>query len=65
MGLLDGKVAVVTGGGTGIGRAVSLGLGAAGAKVIVNDYGVGVDGRDPSSAQVRRSAGWPRAGRRR
>ena len=49
MGLLDGKVAVVTGGGTGIGRAVSLGLGAAGASVVVNDYGVGVDGRDPSS----------------
>ena len=32
MGLLDGKVAVVTGGGTGIGRAVSLGPGRGGAR---------------------------------
>ncbi|HYB41386.1 MAG TPA: SDR family NAD(P)-dependent oxidoreductase, partial [Candidatus Methylomirabilis sp.] len=50
MGLLDGKVAAVTGGGSGIGRSVSLGLAAAGASVVINDYGVSVDGREPSSA---------------
>ena len=34
--LLDGKVAVVTGSGTGLGRAYAMGLAKAGAKVVVN-----------------------------
>ncbi len=48
-GFLEGKVVAVTGGGGGIGRAVSLAAAEEGAKVLVADYGVGLAGEDPSS----------------
>ena len=49
MGYLDGKTVAVTGAGRGIGRAVALACAAAGANVVVNDYGVSIDGQDPDS----------------
>jgi len=43
--LLEGKVAIVTGAGRGIGRGEALLLAREGAKVVVNDVGGGFDGK--------------------
>ena len=53
MGLLDGKVVLVTGGGRGIGRETAIIAAKQGAKVIVNDLGSGVhgEGADVGPAQ--------------
>jgi NAD(P)-dependent dehydrogenase (short-subunit alcohol dehydrogenase family) len=48
-GYLHNKVIAVTGAGRGIGRAIALGCANEGARVVVNDYGVSVDGREPTS----------------
>lgn len=50
MGMLDGRVAVVTGSGRGIGRGIAMALAAAGAKVVVNDIGASLDGQGEEKA---------------
>jgi NAD(P)-dependent dehydrogenase (short-subunit alcohol dehydrogenase family) len=55
MGMMDGKVALVTGAGRGVGRGIALALAEAGAAVVVNDLGVSLTGEGgdaPPAQQV-------------
>src|SRR3954452_23146829 len=48
-GMLEGKVAAVTGAGGGIGREIAIAMARAGAKVVINDIGASLAGEGRSA----------------
>jgi NAD(P)-dependent dehydrogenase (short-subunit alcohol dehydrogenase family) len=54
-GIVENKVAIVTGAGRGIGRAIAMLMAEEGAKVLVNDVGAALDG---SAATLARRSRW-------
>ncbi len=53
--MLEGKVAVVTGAGGGIGREIAIMMAAAGAKVIINDVGASLTGEGGSATPAQQT----------
>lgn len=54
--LCEGRVVIVTGAGRGLGRAHALAYAAEGARLVVNDLGVGLDGTPAADSPARRVA---------
>jgi NAD(P)-dependent dehydrogenase (short-subunit alcohol dehydrogenase family) len=57
MKLLEGKVVIVTGAGAGVGKGIAIEAARQGAKVIVNDLGVNIDGSGASTGPAEQTVG--------